>query len=205
MNKTHNIAVFASGSGTNLQAIIDACEDGSIPAHLRVVITDNRDAKACERARAHNIDLSVHIKQDYDSKEKFEESIIDTLKKYDIDLICLAGYMRIVGKTLLRSYPNRILNIHPSLLPAFPGRDAQRQALEHGVKFSGCTVHIVDEKVDHGPIILQSAVPVHDDDTVETLKKRILAEEHKIYPKAISLFLEKCLHIDGRRVRIKKI
>ena len=143
------------------------------------------------------------MRSTYPTKQAYESAIISDLRKYDVELVCLAGYMRIVGKYFLEAFPNRVINIHPALLPSFPGLEAQRQAWEYGVKISGCTVHFVDEQTDHGPIILQAAVPAMEDDTIETLRQRILKEEHKIYSQAIQLFAEGRLAIEGRRVRIK--
>jgi len=176
------IGVLVSGRGSNLQAIIDAGKKGEIPAEVVVVISDQPDAFALTRARADNIPAIYIGFQDFPSKEKYEEKVVAVLKQYKVELICLAGYMRVLGANMLEAFPNRIMNIHPALLPAFPGLHAQARAWEHGVRFSGCTVHFVDEGVDTGPIILQAVVPVLAEDTAETLAARILEQEHKIYP-----------------------
>jgi len=194
------IGVLVSGRGSNLQAIMDACDDGKIPAQVVVVISDVGDAPALERARKKGID-AVHVNyQDFSDKIEYEKAVAGILKDHHVELVCLAGYMRIVGKDLLDAFSNRIMNIHPALLPSFPGLDAQRQAFEHGVRFSGCTVHFIDEGVDSGPIIIQAVVPVQQSDTPETLAQRILAEEHRIYPEAIGLFAGGKLKIEGRKV-----
>jgi phosphoribosylglycinamide formyltransferase-1 len=197
-----NIAVLASGRGTNLQAIIENVENGTIQANLACVISDNADAKALERAREHNI-KAIYL--DPGPKKTWlipevEQKYVQTLQDHKVDLVCLAGFMRIIKRPLLDAFPNRILNIHPALLPAFPGLDVQKKALEYGVKFSGCTVHFVTPDVDAGPIITQAAVPVMDDDTPETLAERILKEEWRIYTEAINIVLSGKYHIVGRRV-----
>jgi phosphoribosylglycinamide formyltransferase-1 len=197
-----NIAVLASGRGTNLQAIINNVENGTIQANLVCVISDNKDAKALERARAYNIE-AVYI--DPGPKKTWlipevEENYIQVLKDRDVDLICLAGFMRVIKKPLLDAFKGRILNIHPALLPSFPGLDVQKKALEYGVKFSGCTVHFVTPDVDAGPIITQATVAVFDDDTPEILADRILKEEHRIYTEAINIVLSGKYKIVGRRV-----
>ncbi len=197
-----NIAVLVSGRGTNLQAIIDSIESGYLKARIAVVISDVEKAYALQRARKHGIEAIFVNPKKFASKQLYEKEILRILKAHDVELVLLAGYMRIVGNTLLSAFKNRILNIHPALLPAFPGLHAQRQALEHGVKVAGCTVHFVDETIDNGPIILQKCVEVKEDDTEESLAERILEQEHKIYPEAVKLFLENRLRIEGRRVRI---
>jgi phosphoribosylglycinamide formyltransferase-1 len=196
------LGVLASGTGTNLQAIMDAAKAGRIDAAVRVVISDNPSAYALERARRAKIPGFPVERGSFGSRNDFESAIVDRLKEHEVELICLAGYMRIVGPALLKAFPHRILNIHPALLPAFPGLEAQQQAFEYGVKVSGCTVHFVDAKVDHGPIICQTAVEVHEDDTLETLRQRILKEEHRLYPRAIQLYAEGRLKIEGRHVRV---
>lgn len=202
MNIT-NIAVLVSGRGSNLQAIIDAVEKGAIPdASVAVVISDVSGAYALTRAHNHGIDAIFVDPDRYDNKAAYETEVLRILETYDIGLILLAGYMRVVGSTLLKPFANKILNIHPALLPSFPGLHAQRQAFKHGVKVSGCTVHFVDEGVDTGPIILQKCVPVLEDDTEETLADRILIQEHKIFPEAVRLFVQNRLRIEDRRVRI---
>ncbi|HBY03918.1 MAG TPA: phosphoribosylglycinamide formyltransferase [Desulfotomaculum sp.] len=194
------IGVLVSGRGSNLQAIMGACDEGKIPARVVVVISDVGDALALERARSKGID-AVHVDyQGFSGKTEYEQVVAGVLKDHHVELVCLAGYMRIVGRGLLDAFPNRIINIHPALLPSFPGLDAQRQAFEYGVRFSGCTVHFIDERVDSGPIILQAVVPVQQSDTPEILAQRILAEEHRIYPEAIGLFAGGKLKIEGRKV-----
>jgi phosphoribosylglycinamide formyltransferase-1 len=198
------IAVLVSGRGSNLQAIIDSIENKYLHAQISVVVSDIADAYALVRARTHGI-KAVHIDpKRFDSKESYETEILRVLDSHNVQLMLLAGYMKILGKTLLTAYKNRILNIHPALLPAFPGLHAQEQAFKHGVKVAGCTVHFVDEELDGGPIILQKCVEVKEDDTAQTLAERILEQEHKIYPEAIKLFAENKLRIDGRKVKIIK-
>jgi len=197
-----NIAVLASGRGTNLQAIIENAENGTLKANLVCVVSDNKDAKALERARQHNVE-AVYI--DPGPKKTWlipevEQQYVKALQDRNIDLVCLAGFMRILKKPLLDAFKGRILNIHPALLPSFPGLEVQRKALEYGVKFSGCTVHFVNETVDGGPIITQAAVPVLDDDTPEKLAERILKEEHRIYTEAINIVVSGKYKIVGRRV-----
>lgn len=194
------IGVLVSGRGSNLQAIMEACDEGKIPAQVVVVISDVGDALALERARSKGID-AVHVDyHGFGGKTEYEQAVAGILKDHHVELVCLAGYMRLVGRNLLEAFPSRIMNIHPALLPSFPGMDAQRQAVGHGVRFSGCTVHFIDEGVDTGPIILQAVVPVQQSDTPETLAQRILAEEHRIYPEAIGLFAGGKLKIEGRKV-----
>lgn len=199
-----NIAVLVSGRGSNLQAIIDSIESGYLQARISVVISDAGDAYALERARKHGIEAVFIDPKNFASKELYEEEVLRTLKKHGVELVLLAGYMRIVGKTLLLAFRNRIINIHPALLPAFPGLHAQKQAFDYGVKVAGCTVHFVDESLDCGPIILQRCVEVKEDDTPDTLSDRILEQEHKIYPEAVKLFVENRLRIEGRKVKIIK-
>lgn len=197
-----NIAVLASGRGTNLQAIIENAENGKLKASLVCVVSDNKDAKALERARQHNVE-AVYL--DPGPKKTWlipevEAQYVKALQDRNIDLVCLAGFMRILKKPFLDAFKGRILNIHPALLPSFPGLDVQRKALEYGVKFSGCTVHFVDETVDGGSIITQAAVPVLDDDTPEKLAERILKEEHRIYTEAINIVVSGKYKIVGRKV-----
>lgn len=201
---TRRIAVLISGRGTNLQAIIDASADGRLDATLAVVISNRADAQGLERARRANIETLCLSHRDYPTRADHEQAIVRELKSRDVLLVCLAGFMRIVGPDLLKAFPNAILNIHPALLPAFPGVDAQHRAWTHGVKVSGATVHFVDDQLDAGPIILQACVPVLDDDTPETLAARILQEEHRLYPKAIQIVLDRAYRIDGRRVVLTK-
>jgi phosphoribosylglycinamide formyltransferase-1 len=198
------IAVLVSGRGSNLQAIIDSIENKYLQAQISVVISDIADAYALVRARKHGIN-AVHIDPGkFASKELYEAEVLKILNSNNVQLVLLAGYMKILGKTLLIAYKNRILNIHPALLPAFPGLHAQEQAFKHGVKVAGCTVHFVDEELDGGPIILQKCVEVRDDYTAQTLADRILEQEHKIYPEAVKLFVENKLIIEGRKVKIIK-
>lgn len=197
-----NIAVLVSGRGSNLQAIINSIGNGYLKARISVVVSDVGDAYALLRAKEHGIEAVFVSPEDFASKELYEKEIVNVLKTHDTELVLLAGYMRILGKTLLLSYKNRILNIHPALLPAFTGLHAQKQAFDHGVKVTGCTVHFVDETLDGGPIILQRCVDVKEDDTPETLADRILEQEHKIYPEAVKLFIENRLRIEGKKVKI---
>ena len=198
-----NIGVLASGRGTNLQAIIEAIKEGKIKGRISIVISDNRDAFALKRAKQNNIETEYINFKSFKNRENYDKKIVECLKEKDVDLVVLAGYMRILSSYFIKMYKNRIMNIHPALLPSFPGLHAQRQAVEYGVKISGCTVHFVDEGVDSGPIILQKAVEVKDNDTEELLAERILKEEHQIYPRAIQLFSQGRLVIKGRKVFIK--
>ncbi len=200
MNERTRLAVFVSGSGTNLQALIDA-KISSVD--IVVVVSNNPDAFALERARKNKIPVEVIDHSGYSSRECFEKEILRRLDQYNVGLIALAGFMRILSPLFIGTYKNRIMNLHPALLPSFPGTNAVKQALTYGVKFTGCTVHFVDEGVDTGPIILQSVVPVYDNDTEESLLERIHKEEHKVYPEAVRLFSEGRLKIEGRRVLIK--
>jgi phosphoribosylglycinamide formyltransferase-1 len=204
--KKVRIGVLASGRGSNLQAIIDAIEAGTLDARIVLVLSNKKDAAALERARKHGLtDVFLDPKPfagQPDSREAYDRAVLDVLRKHDVELVLLAGYMKIVTPVLVKAYENRMMNIHPSLLPSFPGLDAQKKALEYGVKLSGCTVHFVTEGVDEGPIIIQAAVPIVEGDTAETLAARILVEEHKIYPKAVQLYAEGRLKVDGRIVRI---
>ena len=202
MAKQLPLGILASGSGTNLQAIIDAIEDGRVPAEIRVVICNRPGAVALERAAKHGLPTEIIDHKAYKGREAFDERVVEVLRERGVELVCLAGFDRLLSPVFIRAYPNAILNIHPALLPAFPGMHAQRQALEYGVRIAGCTVHLVDEKTDHGPIVIQAAVPVYSDDTLDELNERILAEEHRIYPEAICLFAEGSVRVDGRRVII---
>ncbi len=197
------IAVLVSGSGTNLQSIIDAVEAGRCDARIMVVISDNPGAYAIERAKRHNIPVEVVTKAELPSKKDFDRRLVEILRGYGVELVVLAGFMRLLTEVMIEAFPMRIMNIHPALLPSFPGLNVQKKALDYGVKFSGCTVHFVDPGVDTGPIIIQAVVPVYDDDTVEDIKERILKEEHRIYPQAIQLFAEGRLEVRGRRVFVK--
>jgi phosphoribosylglycinamide formyltransferase-1 len=195
--------VLISGRGSNLQAIIDACGAQKIPAKVAVVISNNPEAAGLERAKKHGIPAVVIDNRQFADKNTYELEIVKALKEHKVGLVCLAGYMRIVGAVLLDHFRGKMINIHPSLLPSFPGLHAQRQALEHGVTVTGCTVHFVDEGCDTGPIIVQSAVPVKENDTEETLSARILEQEHQIYPLAIEFIAKDKLRIEGRRVKLK--
>lgn len=197
------IGVLASGRGSNLQAIIDAIANRRLDARVAIVISDNPTAYALERAQAVGIPALACSPKAYPDKAKYEQAIVQALREQEVELVVLAGYMRLVGATLLENFPNRIMNIHPALLPSFPGLHGQEQAWEYGVKFSGCTVHFVDYGMDTGPIILQAVVPVLDDDTAETLAARILEQEHRIYPEAVQLYAQGRLEIVGRKVRVK--
>ena len=194
------LGILISGSGTNLQAIIDNVESKYIPAEISVVISNNPDAYGLVRAKNRNIPTAVVDHRKYSKREDFEKKLIEILDSYNVDFVILAGFMRILTKFFINHYKNRILNIHPALLPSFPGVDAQKQAFDYGVKFSGCTVHFVTEEVDHGPIIIQAVVPVLQDDTVESLRKRILEKEHIIFPLAIKMLVENRLIIKGNKV-----
>jgi phosphoribosylglycinamide formyltransferase-1 len=193
------LGVLISGRGSNLQAIIDAVQDRRLDATIAVVVSNRADAAGLARARHAGIE-AIHLNpRDHVDRHAYDSALVEMLRQHQVGLVCLAGFMRLVARPLLDAFPNRILNIHPSLLPAFRGLDAQRQALEHGVRVSGATVHFVVEELDAGPIVLQAAVPVLEDDTVETLSARILVEEHRIYPEAIGLVLGGEWRIDGRR------
>ena len=192
-------AVLISGRGTNLQSLIDATQSGELNATIAIVVSNRSEAPGLARARAAGIEAITLNPRDYASRDLYDRAIVDLMHARRVSLICLAGFMRLVGSPLLDAFPNRILNIHPSLLPAFPGLHAQRQALEHGARISGATVHLVTSELDGGPIVLQSAVPVLDDDTVDTLSARILIEEHRIYPEAIRIVLASGWTVEGRR------
>ncbi|WMW21806.1 phosphoribosylglycinamide formyltransferase [Methanolobus mangrovi] len=198
---TTNIAVLVSGRGSNLQSIIDNIENGYIEsATISVVISDVGDAYALERAQKHGITDVFIDPSDFPNKQEYEKEILKVLEDNDVDLILLAGYMRLVGKDLIGAYRNRIINIHPALLPSFKGLHAQQQAFDYGVKVSGCTVHFVDEGMDTGPIIIQKCVPVLDTDTADDLAARILEQEHNIFPESVKLFVEGKLKVEGRIV-----
>ncbi len=198
------IGVLISGRGSNLEALAESVAAGRIPnAEIAIVLSNKEDALGIERARARGIEARVIPSKGLD-RETYDKQVLAALAENKVDLVCLAGYMRLLSPGFVRAFPNRILNIHPSLLPAFPGLEAQRQALEHGAKFSGCTVHFVDENLDAGPIILQAVVPIEDGDTPETLADRILREEHRIYSEAVRLVLEGRCRVEGRRVVVTK-
>jgi phosphoribosylglycinamide formyltransferase-1 len=197
------IAVLASGRGSNFQAVIDAIANGQIPASCVALITDNPGAYALERARKADVPVVVLDYASFRSRAEYEHALLDTMQRQEADLFVLAGYMRILGAAIVQSFPNKIVNIHPALLPGFTGLHAQRQAVEYGVKVAGCTVHFVDENLDCGPIILQRCVPVREDDDEVSLSERILVEDHTCYPEAVRLFCEDRLEIAGRIVRIR--
>ncbi len=202
------VAVLASGRGSNLQAIIDGIEANQVQAAIVAVISNKKDAVALERARKHGLkDLYVDPKPfagQPDSREAYDRALLAILQQHEVELVLLAGYMKIVTAVLVNAYANRMMNIHPSLLPSFPGLEVQKKAIEWGCKLAGCTVHFVTEGVDEGPIILQAAVPVLDDDSPETLAARILVQEHRLYPRAVQLFAEGRLRVEGRRVFIEQ-
>ena len=196
------IGILISGRGSNMVALLEAIRDGRLSAECAVVISNVETAAGLEKAKAFGIE-TLFLNHKGRSREDHDRQIIAELRQRQVSLVCLAGYMRLISAHFVREFPNRILNIHPSLLPAFPGLDAQKQALEFGVKITGCTVHLVDEELDHGAIVLQRAVTVFDDDTVETLSRRILEQEHKIYAEAVAQVLNDSFHVEGRRTYLK--
>ncbi len=204
MAKQVSIGVLISGSGTNLQAIIDAIEAGKLDAKIEVVISNKADAYGLVRARNHRIPTEVLNHKNFSSREAYDEALVALLGGRGVELVVLAGFMRLLSPVFVKAYSNRIMNIHPALLPAFPGLNVQQKVVEHGARFSGCTVHFVNEECDQGPIIIQAVVPVLPDDTAETLAARILEQEHRIYPRAIQLFAERRLKIIGRRVLVDR-
>jgi phosphoribosylglycinamide formyltransferase 1 len=194
------IGVLLSGRGSNFEALADSIASRRIPnAEIAIVISNRGGAPGIEKARARGIEAHVIPSKGLE-REEYDKLVVAALREKKVDLVCLAGYMRLLSAYFVAAFPNRILNIHPSLLPAFPGLESQRQALEHGAKFSGCTVHFVDENLDAGPIVLQACVPIEDQDTPETLAERILREEHRIYSEAVKIVLEGRYRIEGRRV-----
>ncbi len=196
------VGVLASGRGSNLQALLDAAARPGYPARVVIVIADRERAPALARAEAAGVPAVFLDPKGYEDRAAYDAALSERLERAGVELVCLAGFMRILGPAFVRAWRGRVMNIHPALLPAFPGLHAQRQALEYGVKVAGATVHFVDEGVDSGPIILQAAVPVEPDDTEETLSARILAEEHRLYPEAVRLYAEGRLEVEGRRVRV---
>jgi phosphoribosylglycinamide formyltransferase-1 len=194
------LAVLVSGRGSNLQAIIDSIEIRSLPVEIGLVISDVKNSFALERARKHNIDELFLDPKVFPDRKSYDQALVEQIQAKSVNLVCLAGFMKILGKHFINTFSDRIINIHPSLLPAFPGLNVQKRALEHGARFSGCTVHYVNEEVDGGPIILQSVVPIYDNDSEALLSERILEQEHIIYPEAIRLIAENRLTISGRRV-----
>lgn len=193
------LAVLISGRGSNLQSIIDAIARRELDAAIAIVMSNRPEAPGLRRAQDAGLETTTLSPREYASRDAYDAAISEILRTHDAGLVCLAGFMRLVGPRLLAAFPDAVLNIHPSLLPSFPGLDAQRQALEHGVRVSGATVHLVTAELDGGPIVLQAAVPVLDDDTVDTLSARILVEEHRIYPQAIGDVLDGGWHLEGRR------
>ncbi len=193
------LAILLSGRGSNFEAIADSIRQGRLPARIEVVVSNLASAAGLEKARTRGLKTLV-IPSRGVPREDYDQSLVYELKRHRVELVCLAGFMRILSPVFVRAFPNRILNIHPSLLPAFPGLHPQRQALEYGVRFSGCTVHLVDEGVDSGPILLQAAVPVLESDDEESLAARILAEEHRLYPQAIGMLVRGEVRLEGRRV-----
>jgi phosphoribosylglycinamide formyltransferase 1 len=196
---SRRIGVLISGRGSNLQALIDAVAAGTLEAEIAVVISNKANAAGLDRARAAGIETLVLDHRQHESRDAFDAAIVQELRARRVAIVCLAGFMRLIGSSLLDAFPHAILNIHPSLLPAFPGVDAQRQAFEHGVKITGATVHLVTGELDGGPIVLQAAIPVRDDDTVDLLSARILIEEHRIYPEAVRILLDGRWSVEGRR------
>ena len=196
------IGVLISGSGTNLQSIINAIEAKKLDAKIEIVLSNRADAYGLVRARNHNLSVEVLDHKNFPSREAFDEAVVDILRTRGVELVVLAGFMRLLSPVFVKAYSNRIMNIHPALLPAFPGLHVQKKAIEHGVRFAGCTVHFVNEECDEGPIIIQAVVPVFPDDTEASLSARILRQEHQIYPRAIQLYSEGRLRVHGRRVLI---
>jgi phosphoribosylglycinamide formyltransferase 1 len=197
------LGILISGRGSNFEAIANAIAQRKLDAEIAIVISNRANAPGLEIARARGIPMRVIASAGMD-REAYDKLLIEELRTHEVDLVCLAGFMRLLSVTLVRAFPDRVLNIHPSLLPAFTGLDAARQALDYGVKIAGCTVHFVDEYLDSGPIIIQAAVPVLDEDTVDSLSARILAQEHLIYPKAIGYIVEGRVTVEGRRVTIRE-
>jgi len=204
MARQVSIGVLISGSGTNLQAIIDAIEAGKLDAKIEVVLSNQADAYGLVRARNHGIAVEVLNHRSFCSREDYDRAVIAVLQARGVELVVLAGFMRLLSPAFIKAYSNRIMNIHPALLPSFPGLRVQQRAVDHGVRFSGCTVHFVNEECDEGPIIIQAVVPVFADDTGETLAARILEQEHRIYPHAIQLYAESRLKVVGRKVLVDR-
>lgn len=202
---SRRLGILISGRGSNLQSIIDAIRRGELEAEIAVVISNRLEAAGLLRASEAGLETVCLSQKNFDSRDAYDAAIARELQARSVDLVCLAGFMRLVGRPLLEAFPQRILNIHPSLLPAFPGLDAQRQALEYGVSVAGATVHVVTAELDGGPIVLQAAVPVLPDDTVESLSARILIEEHRLYPRAVGLVLDGQWRMEGRRFRLTAV
>ena len=203
-SNSFKIGVLVSGRGTNLQAIIDSIEKGELNTEIVVVLSNKKNAPALERAKNKGIETAYLDPKQFVNKKEYDLALAGELKNRQVDLVCLAGYMRILNPEFIAMFPDKIINIHPSLLPAFPGLDVQQKAIDYGVKFSGCTVHFVNEEVDGGAIILQAVVPVHSSDDAATLSERILIQEHLIYPRAIQMIVENRLHIENRKVSYKE-
>ena len=197
------LGVLASGRGSNFQSVINSINSGFLKARIAVLVTDNPEAYAIERAKNHNIESLIIQPKEFPDKDSYYSHLADELKNRGVELVILAGFMRVVGKPLIKEFHNKTMNIHPALLPSFSGLHGQKQALDYGVKISGCTVHFVDEGVDTGPVIIQAAVPVYEDDTEDTISERILKQEHKIFPQAIKLYSEGKIAVKGRKVTIK--
>lgn len=198
------LGVLVSGRGSNLQSIIDQIESGDLSARIALVLTNKESARARDRAKKHGIEEVFIDPKAFADKEAYDQALVHELKQRQVDLVCLAGYMKILTPAFIREFPERIINIHPSLLPAFPGLNVQQKAIDYGVKFSGCTVHFVDEQVDTGPIILQATVPVLDSDDADSLANRILEQEHIIYPKAIQMIAHNRIVRSGRQITLKE-
>ncbi|OPY09476.1 MAG: Phosphoribosylglycinamide formyltransferase [Syntrophaceae bacterium PtaB.Bin095] len=203
MKSRLGIGILVSGSGSNLQSIIDNIERGTLTAEIKVVISNNPEAYALERCRRHHIPAVVIRHQEFRKREDFDRQMISVLQFHGVELVVMAGFMRLLTPLFLNAFAMKIMNIHPALLPAFPGTHVQQKAVDYGVKFSGCTVHFADEGVDTGPVIIQAVVPVLDADTADTLAARILKEEHRIYPQAIQLYAEGRIQVSGRKVTLK--
>jgi phosphoribosylglycinamide formyltransferase-1 len=202
MARQVSIAVLISGSGTNLQSIIDAVEGKRLDAKIEIVLSNKADAFGLERAKKHGVPTVVLDHKSYSSREAYDQAVVELLLKREVELVVLAGFMRLLSPVFIKAFSNRIMNIHPALLPSFPGLQVQKKAVEHGVRFAGCTVHFVNEECDEGPIIIQAVVPVFADDTEATLAARILKQEHRIYPQAIQLYAENRLRVVGRKVLV---
>jgi phosphoribosylglycinamide formyltransferase-1 len=199
------IGVLVSGNGSNLQSLIDHMEAGKLDAEIRIVISNNPEAHALERCRKHKIPTAVVDHRDFSSRESFDSRMVDILNASGVELVAMAGFMRLLSPVFFQAFPLKIMNIHPALLPSFPGIHVQQKAVDYGVRFSGCTVHFAEEGMDSGPIIIQAVVPVFEDDNGESLAERILKEEHRIYPQAIQYYAEGRVEVIGRNVRILNI
>jgi phosphoribosylglycinamide formyltransferase-1 len=200
MPERGRVGILISGRGSNMVSLVQAMQGGRVDADPVVVVSNKSKAAGLQKAAELGVPTEIVTKKGLASREAHDEKIVEVLNRYRVELVCLAGYMRLLSPVMVQAFPNRILNIHPALLPSFPGLDAQQQALDYGVKVTGCTVHFVDEECDHGPVVLQAAVPVLDGDTEESLSKRILEQEHRLYPEAVALFFSGRLSVEGRRV-----